>query len=169
MRARVTVATLEYAQKYRSVGLNLLPIRSDGSKAPALKEWRHLQERPMTEEEFVTNFSNGNGIAAIGGAISGNLEDFDFDDVDIFLQWKELVIEHLGEDFWSRLLIVRTPRPGFAVITRCPTGVEKSQKLAWARNPKFAGASEPEFVATIETKGEGGYSGAPMHLQRRMN
>src|SRR5690349_5393042 len=83
MRARVTVATLEYAQKYRSVGLNLLPIRSDGSKAPALKEWRHLQERPMTEEEFVTNFSNGNGIAATGGAISGNLEDFDFDDVDI--------------------------------------------------------------------------------------
>src|SRR5688572_18221811 len=96
---------LEYAQRYRSVGLNLLPIRSDGSKAPALAEWKHLQRRQMTDEELVANFSNGNGIAAIGGAISGNLEDFDFDDVDVFQQWRDLIIEHLGQEFWNRLLI----------------------------------------------------------------
>src|SRR5262249_264028 len=71
--------------------------------------------------------------------------------------WKDLILEHLGQAFWNSLLILQTPRPGFAVITRCPTGVEKSQKLAWAPNPKFLDADDPEFIVMIETKGEGGY------------
>ena len=153
----LVMTTLVYAQRYRSVGVQVPPIRSDGSKSPALPSWKHLQERPMTDVEVREYFSNGNGLAAIGGAVSGNLEDLDFDDEKTFVEWKQLIIEHLGQDFWDKLLIVRTPRPGYAVISRFPDGVESSQKLAWGKNPKFGEPGEPEYVTTIETKGEGGY------------
>src|SRR5215471_15794234 len=114
--------TLEYAKRYLAVGVNVLPIQPDGSKAPAEEfgTWGHLQNRMMTIDEVPQWFGNGNGVAAIGGAISGHLVDFDFDDALIFERWKELIVELLGQDFWDRLLIVRTPRPGFTVINPLP-------------------------------------------------
>ena len=164
--------TLVTARRYFEAGLNLLPVQTNGSKAPALKFWKFLQARRNTDKELVEFFSNGNGIAAIGGKVSGNLEDFDFDDAAVFSEWQQLVVEHLGPEFWDRLLIVQTPRPGFAVITRCEEGVEKSQKLAWKPNPLYGQPGQAEFVCTIETKAEGGYfllPGCPLpcHETRR--
>ena len=73
---------LQYARAYRALDINVLSIKADGSKRPAWdslvnRTWKHLQERFMTDEELIRSFSNGNGLAAIGGRISGNLEDFD--------------------------------------------------------------------------------------------
>jgi putative DNA primase/helicase len=149
--------SLPWAQKYFQMGINVVPIRTDGSKAPAIDGWKQLQERRNTTEEIQAFSKSGFGLAAIGGAISGYLEDIDFDDIDAFKAWKVLIVESLGQDFWDRLLIVRTPRPGFAVIIRCPSGIEKSQKLAFALNPKSGETGEQNYICLIETKSEGGY------------
>jgi hypothetical protein len=158
--ARRATLTMKYAKEYRGAGINVLPIRPDGSKSPAIDSWNELKGpkgRMATDEELSRWFRNGNGLAAIGGAISRNLEDYDFDDASSFALWRQLIIEHLGQALWDQLLIVRTPRPGYAVITRCPSGVGSSQKLAWAKNSKFGEPGEPEYITLTETKGEGGY------------
>src|SRR5688572_8386115 len=123
------MSVLDLALKYQAVGISVLPIRTDHTKAPLLNEWKHLQDRCATESELETLFRGDCGIAAIGGKVSGNLEIYDFDDAGHFNAWEELVIEHLGESFFKKLLIVRTPRPGFHVHTRCNV-VDGSQKLA---------------------------------------
>ena len=156
-------SVLQFARQYRQSGVNVLPVKHDGTKTPAPEgldadgKWKYLQDRMATESDLLRFFSNGNGIAAVAGPISGNLEDFDFDDTGAFHEWQELVIEHLGESFWESLLIVETPRPGYAVIGRCPDGIEGSQKLAMAVNPKFGQPGEPAYITLIETKGAGGY------------
>ncbi len=147
-------SVLEIARQYNKAGINLLPVRHDGTKAPApegldaSRSWKYLQTRMVTAEELARFFSNGNGIAAITGRISGFLEDLDFDSAPLFEPWKELVTEHLGEAFVNHLLIVQTPRPGYAVVYRCAEGIEGNQELARASDGK---------KTLIETRGEGGY------------
>src|ERR1051326_2530158 len=148
---------IETVRVYRSAGINVLPVRSDGSKAPAIQRWANLQHRPLTEDELTHFFNNGTvGIAAIGGEISGNLEVYDFDDVSTFEQWRELVVELLGEDFVQHLPIVQTPRPGRHVYTRCSDGVGGSQKLALVNisKPRSDEPNEPDEVphTLIQTK-----------------
>jgi hypothetical protein len=146
----VTPTTLEYAQQYRSVGINVIPIRADASKAPAIDEWGSLQERKATENEITQWFRNGNGLAAVGGQISGNLEVIDFDEASLYDEWCTLIDEHLGTAFISRLIVVKTPRPGVHVIFQC-SAVKGSQKLAQERT------SQHEIKTLIETKANGGY------------
>lgn len=144
------------ANKYRSVGISVLPIRPDRSKAPAVSTWTQFQDRLATDAEIAELFQGNCGIAAIGGKVSGNLEIYDFDDAGHFNSWEELVTEHLGEAFFRRLLIVRTPRPGFHVHTRC-SQIAGNQKLAMKLIHDPANPQRQIAKTLIETKAEGGY------------
>ena len=62
------------AKRYRDAGLSVIPIRPDGSKAPALASWQEFQERLATDLELIKWFSRTVGIGIVGGAISGGLE-----------------------------------------------------------------------------------------------
>jgi putative DNA primase/helicase len=77
------MSVLALAKRYRDeAGINVIPIKPDGSKAPALdsfSEFKGPTGRMGTDEEHFRWFSNDNGLAALAGFISRNLEDYDFE------------------------------------------------------------------------------------------
>lgn len=146
----------EIAQKYVTAGLSVLPIRPDGSKAPDLPEWKIYQEHVPTLEEC-SHFRQEAGIAVVCGRVSGNLEVIDLDDAASFSAWAELVESQLGHAFFATLTIVKTPRPGFHVYTRCDV-IGSNTKLAQIY---LQDGPRPTIKTLIETRAEGGYVLAP--------
>jgi hypothetical protein len=144
-------STLEVATKLAEVGgLSVLPIRADGSKAPAVTSWEPLQKDIPGPDELKQMFSNGAGIGIVCGRVSGNLEVIDFD-IEVFYERFSQVIEAAGrQELLNRLPVVKTPR-GKHVYLRCDSGISGNQKLAQILD-------EQQHIKTvIETRGEGGY------------
>ena len=156
---------------YVTSGLSVIPVRPDGSKAPALKEWKQFQFRRPTEDELQDWFDNdaGYGVAIIGGEVSGCLVviDFDHDAATVFPLW-HVVVESLCEGLLSRLVIVQTPRGGYHVYYFCPQ-VMNSRKLAQklieacegGDGARLIGGKWKKRVTVIEVKASGGYVLAP--------
>lgn len=151
-------------------GLSVLPIRADGTKRPWVEampnhEWGYLQERLPTETEVQRWWGNGapKGIALIAGAVSGNAELIDFDDTELVGPWIACV-KDAAPDLIDRLVVVRTPRPGFAVWYRCEGAIPGNQKLAMGLREEIdpgTGEIATKRKALIETRGEGGYALIP--------
>jgi len=143
------------AHGLRESGISVIPIKSDGTKSPAVSSWKPYQSQIATPEELKGWFQNGNGIGIIGGKVSGNLEILDFDDPDAFSEWWGLVEKLGGVDLLKRLVLVETPNGGFHLYYRCQDGVEGNKKLAQSKD------SDGKLKVLIETRGEGGYVIAP--------
>ena len=63
-----------------AAGLCVLPARSDGSKAPAVQTWREYETVRPDEKTMTQLFAVGrHGLGVVCGAVSGNLEMFEFD------------------------------------------------------------------------------------------
>jgi len=147
---------LHQARQLTESKLSIIPIRDDGTKAPALSSWKHYQTKIAAPKTLNKWFANGNGgVAVICGQVSGNLEVIDFDDPAAFERWKRLVGELGGADLLKMLVIVETPTGGFHVYYRCSDGVEGNKKLAQGKD------SGGKLKVLIETRGEGGYVIAP--------
>lgn len=173
-----TVATetgLKTAARLYKLGYTVLPIKNDGSKAPALPSGGLkplLDGRPTkeaTRKLFAECFEVSFGIGVVCGPPSGGLVDFDFDvpekdcpgfqapgTAPAYGPWRDAVVDALGAEFFARLTIVRTPSGGLQVLFRCGLDVP-SEKLAilpvgHPGNPR----ERPSEV--IETKGRGGYT-----------
>lgn len=146
---------LETALRYARAGLSVLPVRSDGSKAPALKTWEPLQKRLPTEDEIREWFGNGarRGVAVVCGAVSGGLYALDLDDLTIA---EAFITELLAYD--TELLFAmpecRTPRPGKRLFFRYD-GELHSSVLAYRVD---ADGRKREAIALI---GDGKYSIVP--------
>jgi hypothetical protein len=87
-------SVLDMAIRYLHAGLSVIPIRSDGSKRPALDKWGTYQQRLPTEDELRDWFGDGRwGVGIVGGKVSGHLEHIDFDARadEIFPAWSALV------------------------------------------------------------------------------
>lgn len=146
------MSLLSLALDYHAAGFNVLPIRTDGSKAPTIKEWAPFIERIQTDSEIQKLFHYSKGIGILGGRASGGLEIIDFDDADKFEPWCELV-EQLSPALVARLPVVKTPN-GYHVYIRSPQP-EGNLKLARRSLP------EKKLKVLIETRGHGGYVLAP--------
>jgi len=146
---------MDQAHHLTESGFSVIPIKSDGSKAPAVSSWKPYQSQIATPGEVKRWSRNGYGIGIVAGKVSGNLEVIDFDDPAAFECWKKLVGELGGVDLLKMLVIVKTPTDGFHVYYRCSDGVEGNQKLAQRRG------SDGKLRVLIETRGEGGYVIAP--------
>lgn len=72
----VTPLTLQTALELAALGYSVLPIKTDGSKAPALPNWKQYTQHPATIEQLHAWFTDPTGydIGIIQGAISGNAE-----------------------------------------------------------------------------------------------
>jgi hypothetical protein len=146
------MSDLTVALRYLGSGLSLLPIRTDGTKAPALS-WKAYQTRHPTPEEVVTWCRQHLGVGIIGGQVSGNLEVLDFDAPELFTPWCDMV-EDLAPGLVQRLPLVKTPSDGRHLYYRCD---------AIAGNQKLAQQLRHGKVKTlIETRGEGGYVLSPL-------
>ena len=78
------------ARRYQDAGLQVIPIRTDGSKAPACAEWRKYQS-PECRPDIDSLFGRQVGVAVLCGKASGNLEVIDFDEVGLFDSFAEVV------------------------------------------------------------------------------
>lgn len=135
----------DFAKRYTAAGLSVLPIRADGTKAPAIRSWQELQARIGTEAELDSWFSNGCGIGVIAGAVSGGLEILDFDAPGIFERFTAAV-DTVSPGLLERLPHIATPGDGHHLFLRC-SDVDGNQKLAMSAANKVL----------IETRGQGGY------------
>lgn len=148
-------AVLEMARRYVAAGISIVPVLADGSKRAALDTWKELQERLPSDDELREWYGCGEilGIATIGGAVSGNMEqiDFDLNAESIYPRWVELVEAELA-GLIARLTTIRTPKDGYHSKYRVAD-------FAVPGNIKLAMSADKKVI--IETRGEGGYCVAP--------
>jgi hypothetical protein len=142
-----------------NAGLCPVPPKEDGSKMP-LDSWKQYQSQRPTREQLDQWYSNGRtGLGLVSGAVSGNLECFEIDDLSAYRVYKELALASgLGE------LLDRIEK-GFSELT--PNGahmywgcaeIGPSTKLA--RRPKLPEEmrdAQDRVKFLLETRGEGGY------------
>ena len=83
---------VEVALAYLDAGLSVIPIKTDGSKSPAVKTWKPYQSERMGAEEAARHWGCAAppGYGIVGGAVSGNLEVIDFDDADAWTAFDAL-------------------------------------------------------------------------------
>jgi hypothetical protein len=138
-----------------------LPVRADGSKAPDLDEWTPYRSRRATPTDirkwYALNPSAGLGIAC--GAVSGNLEAIDFDDMRLLEPLLERARSDGIEDVLRRIAngySDRTP-DGAHLLYRC-AAISGNTRLA-RRSKQLEEMKGPNdrVKVLIETRGEGGY------------
>ena len=71
----MSAALIDAARELHAHGVNVIPVRDDGSKAPALRAW---QTHTTTEDDLVQWFGGDHpryrALGAVCGAPSGGLE-----------------------------------------------------------------------------------------------
>ena len=148
-----TTETLAAAQSYLAAGFSLIPIKADGSKAPALAQWKAFQQARPGESQLEGWFGDGTryGIGLIHGAVSGHSEALDFDQPGLYPRFAGLCHQQGWGDLLDRLTLLETPSGGHHLLYRCTEPVGGNAKLAETADRK----------TLIETRGEGGYTLAP--------
>ena len=86
-------SVFEWASRYVREGLSVIPVRADGSKAPAFQDWRQFTDRIASADELSKWFECGKeyGIGVVPGPASGNLAVLDFEvrnGIAAFDRWK---------------------------------------------------------------------------------
>lgn len=148
----------EYALRYRNAGLQVMPVRTDGSKGPQLLNWARLQD-PAEQCPFGHFSLSHTGIGIVCGRASGGLEVIDFDDPALYPAWCAQ-IESNASDLLQRLVIVDTPRAnkngerGKHVAYRCP-------RPRGRHRLDFNVPNGSQGRGAVEALGEGAYILAP--------
>lgn len=129
------------AIEYLSYGLNPVPVADD--KTPLREKHSSLM---MTEDEVLDYDFNNIGVST--GIISGGLEaiDFDLKNAEDPKMIMKIFKSKVPINILNKVIVQQTISGGFHMIYRCED-VASSRKLA----------KNPEGLAIIETRGEGGY------------
>ncbi|WP_432114046.1 bifunctional DNA primase/polymerase [Streptomyces sp. S1] len=181
------------AAELYDAGLCVLPIKADGSKAPAVRSWTPYKVERSTPAEHDDWFRAGRpgGIAVVYGAVSGGVEMIEFEGLAV----REGVLTEVTEIMDGSGLgeVWNTIRTGWA--TESPSGgvhyrvrvdgtpaqpnTKLAQRLAkleeYTPEERQRVAEKPGariLRVLIETRGEGGYglvepSGGPVHASGR--
>lgn len=171
--ADASLSTLDIGLACRRAGISVIPIKSDGSKSPKCF-WSPFQEQLPTEEQMrfwwrplepdelddvgKHHWARPWGIAAVAGAVSGNLMlfDFDFNSGVNFPKWLAAVEARLP-GVANKFCFHRTPSGRIHVWFRCDSPVPKNTRLAVHDVPD----AEGKLPVMIETRGEGGQALIP--------
>jgi len=149
------MTVLDYARKYVAAGLSVIPVRADGSKAPALAkgEVEQYRERFAEDEELVAWFTppRAVGLAVVCGAVSGNLAVLDFESQVAWDRWLERMNTLGRTKLFAACPVVRTPKGGRHLYCRIAEG--------WAAGCKLAMVAKNQTA--IEVRGQGHYVLAP--------
>ncbi|MEU5442743.1 bifunctional DNA primase/polymerase [Streptomyces griseofuscus] len=182
------------ARELHDAGLCVIPIKADGTKAPAVKSWMPYKVSSSTPAEHDAWFGAGRpgGIAIVYGAVSGAVEMIEFEGRAIAEGLLEDVTEIMDAsglgDTWSAILTgwsTESPSGGRHFRVRLDgTPVPPNRKLAsrLALEDEYTAeerqrlaekpGSKPPVRVLIETRGEGGYglvepSGGSVHASGR--
>ena len=154
----MTGEILRTALEFAANGICAVPVATDGSKRPALTNWKQYQDRLPTPEELLTWFSNAEGVGVICGTVSGNLEMLELEGRAVadklHLDLKEMAHNAGLSDVWDRInngYVEVTPSGGLHWLYRIDGEVSGNTKLA--RRPGENGGVD----VLAETRGEGGF------------
>ncbi|GHC28807.1 MULTISPECIES: hypothetical protein [Streptomyces rochei group] len=177
------------ARELHDAGLCVLPIKADGSKAPAVRSWTPYKLERSTPDEHDQWFGGGRpaGIAVVYGAVSGNVEMIEFEGLAV----REGLLDEVTEimeasglgDVWAQVLTgwaTESPSGGRHFRVRVDgADVPGNTKLAsrLAREDEYTDEERQRLRekpnsrivrVLIETRGQGGYglvepSGGPVH------
>lgn len=120
---------LAIASDYQTRGFNVIPMRRDDRKVPALSHWKPYQTRRVSFDELQQWFRyGGGGIAAVCGRISGGLVVVDIDDETLAARFLDGNPGLLESTLCARSgggnlhVYVRTPFPPrkFSLLKRTP-------------------------------------------------
>ena len=148
-------------------GLCTIRAETDGSKKP-LGTWKKYESERPPRNRVVGWFRNGHpGWGAVCGAISGNLEMFEFEGRAVAEGTLDAFIEAADAaglaDLFNRIsggYCERTPTGGIHLLYRCEDAVDRNLQLA--RRPPTAAELEAKpddkMKVLIETRGEGGFT-----------
>ncbi len=141
------------ASRYVHSGLSVIPIRADGSKAPAVGAWARYASSAPDAGTLADWFapSNAVGIAIVCGRVSGNLAVIDIESDAAWKKWYGRVREELGADALDALPIVSTPKGGRHIYCR----IEET----WVAGGVLARDEKKRVL--IEVRGQGHYVLAP--------
>lgn len=150
----------QYALAASAAGICVVPSREDGSKAPDA-DWKQYQdEHPTTATIKNWYDKDRTGIGFVCGAVSGNLEMLEFEDVETYNSYKAIatavglgvLVERIENGY-----LECTPGGGIHYFYRCDE-ISGSMKLARRLKRQEEMQHPNDKVKTlIETKGEGGY------------
>lgn len=151
---------LAEAIAWYQAGYMPLPVKPDGSKAPAVPTWTAYQkERPSLTEVVELFKIDSDGIGLLCGAVSGGLEMLELEgrafDEGYDRKLVQAFKDHDLQELWNRIAwsgyFEITPSRGIHYYYRVDGHTRRNTKLA--RRP---GADGPEVL--IETRGEGGFT-----------
>ncbi len=153
------MAVDQIARRLLAAGISCIPVKTDGSKSPAISSWKEFEQRQPTESE-VSKWPTNAGIAVIGGEVSGNLGILDIEYQDYFELFSGLLADE-SPGLLEKLPRIETPGrkdgPGTHLYFRAECKI-KTQKLA-ALPPAIAEerTGTTNKHTAIEIKAEGGY------------
>ncbi|MCS6831919.1 MAG: bifunctional DNA primase/polymerase, partial [bacterium] len=138
---------LQAALAYLHADLSVIPVKADGTKAPALPSWKRFQQELPTESEVREWFSNGlRGVGVVAGAVSRNLAVLDFDDDSAWFAFVDLCIARGFATWTYDLPCAKTPA-GHHLYFRAPEPL-----------PTQVLARDEAGNTLIELRGEGAYA-----------
>jgi hypothetical protein len=152
-----TTSPLHSALEFLLAGVNVVPVREDGSKAPS-GAWKLAQSQMTDAVEVVKWATTAQGFGIITGAVSGNLEMLELEGravaAGLLEEARDLAHDAEIGDIWDKLqetYIEMTPSGGIHWLYRIDGIVPGNTKIA-----QRPGANDlPE--CWIETRGEGGF------------
>lgn len=155
---------IKEALAYLDQGVSVIPVKD---KIPTIDSWDRYKKTLMTSDEVGSSFKEANGIATIGGVVSGGREMIDIDckyDLTgkLWEEYSEMIKTH-DKALFDALVIVKTPSNGYHLIYRVEGDVIGNTKLArrYATKAELDAHPMQKVKVLIETKAEGGYCVAP--------
>jgi len=138
-----------------AAGLCLLTVAADGSKRPDTPSgWRtFIERRPSVEEMRSFEFAHRAGFGVVGGAVSGGVDPWDFDDASTFDAFVAAakacglgpLVDRIRAGYEDT-----TPSVGRRWLARCAPGVEFADTIL-ARRPGRKGDSKIKTLIEITT------------------
>ncbi|MET8982105.1 DUF927 domain-containing protein [Streptomyces sp. NPDC004539] len=183
------------ARELHAAGLCVIPIKADGSKAPAVRSWTPYKvaaSAPADHDQWFGGGSPG-GIAVVYGAVSGDIELIEFEGLAIregLLDDVTEIMEASGQpiaDAWAAILsgwVTESPSGGRHLRARVegapiPGNTKLASRIAeedeYTEEERQRLREKPGsriVRVLIETRGEGGYglvepSGGTVHATGR--
>jgi putative DNA primase/helicase len=144
---------LNTALDYWTAGFSVIPLKTDGSKSPAITSWKKYQTELPTKDELLSWFNKPSAIGIICGPVSGGLAVFDFECVEAWKFFEKRAQEEGLEEVLEQCPLVDTPGGGIHLYTCSPTPCGSGHK---AHNPSMPSPkADSDLVA--EVKAAGGY------------
>lgn len=120
---------LSIPRYYQQFNLQPIPVRTDGSKAPAVISVDHWRKSPRTPQQIASAFKGNVGIGVMCGKVSGNLEVFDIEGrFEHQIELLEKIGEAIGVELLEVMPQVKTPSGGLHLYYRVDPKIDLTNK-----------------------------------------